>query len=203
MTVLSPDMTPELYYGYSSYDDELEHPPTCFGSGWFFCCLPFRKTEQGLLLIENMTKVDLPYKVIDKTQLIPFGHAKLVFETLAHFHGAWWQILRGKAKVDKLPYLTPDFLGKNFKSPYGAIFSMALKSWNQKAFRSILAHLEMMGEDKEFIERVRHFGKSIITPKISQYYVKPAYPVQEKLTTLIHGDAWSNNFLFQEDGGMF
>ena len=43
--------------------------------------------------MEDVTKAEKPFHMIDKTKVPSLKHMKLVMETAGHWHGAFWQLL--------------------------------------------------------------------------------------------------------------
>ena len=168
-------------------------------SSWFLLGLPTVKYERGILLMEDLTRCETPYRVMPAIEVPSLDHTLMVFKALAHFHGAWWQILRGKSKTPNLDFLTQDFMNKNFGHPFAGFFSATLKRTLDIQVSLIAQNMEMVGEDKGLVERVRKHAARVVKEGAHQCVMARETIREDNLVTLIHGDSWINNIMFQED----
>ena len=78
----APDTDPPSSSNY--YSGEATNK--CSGCPWF-CWLPFRSAESGILVMENVKKRG--YVMFDKMRILPLDHFLLTMTNIAHFHGRW------------------------------------------------------------------------------------------------------------------
>lgn len=65
----------------------------------WFCWLPCKSAENGVIVLENVKNRDgRSFNMFDKRKPLPLDHITLVFKELAHFHGKWL-VWISKAKV--------------------------------------------------------------------------------------------------------
>lgn len=94
---------PVCYHAYSSYyADENLDGGCCGRTCPWFCWLPCKKAEEGILILENIKMRERSYVMYDKRKPLPLDHVVMVMRELAHFHGKWlkWKVM---AQADKLP----------------------------------------------------------------------------------------------------
>ena len=88
------DMCPACYLGY--FEDDV--PAVDSKSCWpYACAMAFGKLEKGVLILEDLTKAERPYRLLEKAAVPSVEVAGLVLTALAHFHGFWWRFLNGSA----------------------------------------------------------------------------------------------------------
>jgi hypothetical protein len=79
------NIVPTCYHAYSNYySGQVSN--LCESAPWF-CNLPFRSSEEGILLLENMNTKG--YQMHDKMSVLPLDHFMMAMSDLAHFHGRW------------------------------------------------------------------------------------------------------------------
>ena len=84
------DMCPTCYLGY--FEDDM--PAVDSKSCWpYACTMAFGKVERGILIMEDLTKAERPYNLMEKGVVPTVGDAGLILNMLAHFHGFWWRFL--------------------------------------------------------------------------------------------------------------
>ena len=92
------EMTPKCYYAHYDGVNEL---PKEVGGMWSYMwrMLPHNKPEKGIMILEDITKSPGRFRHLDKNKVPDIEEFLKVMESIAHFHGVWWQIvddLRGK-----------------------------------------------------------------------------------------------------------
>lgn len=83
------DTLPECYHAVSSYHT-LEASGDGDGglSSCWFCIIPCKPKEQGLLVLENVKKrPNRSYRMFPKIKPVPLNHVDLIIKKLAQFHG--------------------------------------------------------------------------------------------------------------------
>jgi len=184
------NIVPQCYHAYSNYYCG-EASDGCQAGPWF-CSLPFRSAEDGILLLENVTKRG--YKLYDKRSVLPLDHFLLAMSDLAHFHGRWlvyrWQSEAGKLGEGAW---TPTYLKKclNTQKRAPRFVYKKLLSATRKTMLKIL-ELENM---TEYSDRVRKFFNVTARAQLDQFMGEVSTPVD----TCCHGDFWSNNILYKYD----
>jgi len=194
----SPDLSltnqcPVVYHAHSNYYSG-EVANSCAGCPWF-CWLPIRAAEEGILVMENVKKRG--FVMFDKMRILPLDHFLLAMTNLAHFHGRWlayrwmseqeqlgseaWSLEQFKSALDtqKRP---PQFVYKQ------------LLNGTAKTVRRIL---ELEGKE-DLIPNVRHFFSVTARRQLDRFMGN----VTSLIDTCCHGDFWSNNIMFKygEDG---
>ena len=92
------EMTPKCYYAH--YDGVKELPKEVGGMwSYIWRMLPHNKPEKGIMILEDITKSPGRFRHLDKNKVPDIEDFLKIMESIAHFHGVWWQIvddLRGK-----------------------------------------------------------------------------------------------------------
>jgi len=184
-------LVPVCYHAYSNYYAG-EATNTC-ESCPLLCWLPIRKSEQGILVLENVKKRG--FKMHNKMQILPLDHVLLVMKNLAHFHGAWlkwrWAAEAGKLKAGawsldrwkntlNTQRRVPKFIYKQLLSGAADLVDKILKG---------------KGDEEANIAKCRTFFRGEATRQLDILMgVRTG-----KIDTCCHGDFWSNNILFSYD----
>jgi len=184
-------LVPACYHAYSNYYAG-EASNTCEACP-IFCWLPIRKSEQGILVLENVNMRG--FKMFNKMKILPLEHVLLVMKNLAHFHGQWlkwrWAAEAGKLKPGawslerwkntlNTQKRVPKFIYKQLLSGSRKIVDKILKS---------------EGGEEENIAKCRTFFNGEANRQLDILMgVRKG-----KIDTCCHGDFWSNNILFSYD----
>jgi len=184
---------PVVFHAHSNYYSG-EVASVCAGCPWF-CWLPFRPAEEGILVMENVKKRG--FVMFDKMRILPLDHFLLAMSNLAHFHGRWlayrWMIeqghLGGEAwSVDRFRSAC-DTQKRVPKLVYEQLLNGTAKT--------VIRILELEGKE-DLIQNVRHFFSVTSRRQLDRFMGN----VTSSIDTLCHGDFWSNNIMFKynEDG---
>jgi len=182
---------PVVYHAHSNYYSG-EASQTCSGCPWF-CSLPLRQAEEGILVMENVKKRG--FVMFDKMRILPLDHFLLAMTNLAHFHGRWlayrwmlesgqlagpgvWSLDKFKAALDTQKR-APQFLYKQ------------LLNGTAKTTKKIL---ELEGR-QDLIPNVRQFFNVTARQQLNRFMGNVVTPID----TCCHGDFWSNNIMFKYD----
>jgi len=181
-------LVPVCYHAYSNYYwGEASQP--CQGCPWF-CYLPFRSAEEGVLVMENVTKKG--FRMFDKMEVLPLDHFLLAMTNLAHFHGRWlaFRWLSGAGKLPDgawSPQLLKQSLNTQKRVP--KFVYKQLMNGTEKTVQKIL---ELEGKT-EYAERVRKFFRVTAPAQLNMFMGTVTSPID----TCCHGDFWSNNIMFK------
>jgi len=181
---------PVVYHAHSNYYSG-EVVNSCAGCPWF-CWLPFRHSEEGILVMENVKKRG--FVMFDKMRILPLDHFLLAMTNLAHFHGRWlayrwlgeqgqlggeaWSLDKFKSALDTQKRV-PQFVYKQ------------LLNGTAKTVKRIL---ELEGKE-DLIPNVRHFFSVTSRRQLDRFMGNVTSPID----TCCHGDFWSNNIMFKYD----
>eukprot|EP00095_Tigriopus_kingsejongensis_P004595 maker-scaffold416_size178335-snap-gene-0.28 protein:Tk04595 transcript:maker-scaffold416_size178335-snap-gene-0.28-mRNA-1 annotation:"PREDICTED: uncharacterized protein LOC100203980" len=189
------DSTPTMYFGSSNFADELRNPGCCKDKCCCLCWFPCRSREEGILILEDLSKLPEPFVMHDKVKILPFSHVKMVLDVMAHFHGAWWLFLNAKDKMPELN-VTPDIVRKNFRFQGAKVLKMTLPGMYKKSFQCYAEMRRQRGNDPARIETMLKSVPKFVRALLDTSYFGPT-TLKSDLITLVHGDLWSNNMLFQ------
>ncbi len=185
---------PVCYHAYSSYYADSDRGETlCTRKCPWFCWLPCKKSDSGVIVLENVkTRAGRSYAMYDKRKPLPLDHIELIFRELAHFHGKWlgWiakakaGALRKDGPVEPLSY-------RAFASTYNTqkrVPMFLYKELSQVAKKTTVKILKKKGGDKmeEHIEKCVRFFDRTSLPRMKSYLGTEPGP----LHTLTHGDFW-------------
>jgi len=181
---------PVVYHAHSNYYSG-EVANSCAGCPWF-CSLPFRQAEEGILVMENVKKRG--FVMFDKMRILPLDHFLLAMTNLAHFHGRWlvyrWMVEQGQLGTEAWTIDELKSACNTQKRPPKLIYKQLL-SGTAKTVKRIL---ELEGKD-DLIEKVSHFFTITSRRQLDLFMGN----VTSSIDTLCHGDFWSNNIMFKYD----
>ena len=193
-------IAPRCFYAYSNYEAKI-----CQNSFWdkSLLFLPIKliaePVEKGIILLENASKKTSldPNKPLfhmrNKHQIVSAKQGQVAFETLAHFHGAWFQWLNTSEEcmngMNRHLVFSKINLAKTLAS--APIMTMA-----KATCRNIVKLLRMHGKDEEIIARYEDFVQNKLKEEIKKVF---RHFKETQLKTMCHGDFWINNMLFTED----
>jgi len=181
---------PVVYHAYSNYYSG-DVANVCAGCPWF-CWLPFRPAEEGILVMENVKKRG--FVMFDKMRILPLDHFLLAMTNLAHFHGRWlayrWLCEKGQLEGDAWSF-------EKFKASCDTqkrAPKMVYKQLLNGTAKTVKRILELEGKD-DLIPNVRHFFSVTSRRQLERFMGNVTSPID----TLCHGDFWSNNIMFKYD----
>jgi hypothetical protein len=181
---------PVVYHAHSNYYSG-EAANSCASCPWF-CWLPIRAAESGILVMENVKKRG--YVMFDKMKILPLDHFLLAMTNLAHFHGRWlayrWLGEAGSLG-DQAWSLTQFKAALNTQKRVPKFMYNQLMNGTHKTVRRIL---QLEGLD-ELIDRVDKFFNHSVRLQLDQLMGN----VSSAIDTCCHGDFWSNNIMFKYD----
>jgi len=181
---------PVVYHAHSNYYSG-EAANSCGGCPWF-CWLPFRAPESGVLVMENVKKRG--YVMFDKMRILPLDHFLLAMTNLAHFHGRWlaYKWLGEAGKLGEQAWDRKQFQAAlNTQKRVPKFVYNQLMNGTHKTVRRIL---QLEGRE-EMIEKVDKFFKVSVRLQLDQLMGNVSSPID----TCCHGDFWSNNIMFKYD----
>eukprot|EP00094_Tigriopus_californicus_P005881 TCALIF_05667-PA protein Name:"Protein of unknown function" AED:0.29 eAED:0.29 QI:0/0.66/0.5/0.75/0.33/0.25/4/114/526 len=192
---------PTCYHAYSSYyANDMGEGSCCIKSCPWFCWLPCRRSEQGVLILENVKKMSQSFEMYDKRKPLPLNHIRLIFAELAHFHGKWlvWiqKCKTGALKTENNTKVEPISFN-TFKATYNTqkrIPKLLYQQLKNVAKKTVIKMLHKQGEEqeREYIAKCEAFFNRSAMRMLNEYMDKAPTDV----FTLCHGDFWSNNIMF-------
>ena len=183
-------LVPGCYYSNCNRFD-IQVPSKVQSLCCILCWGPCKKSEEGIILLENMCLHPGQYRVLDKYTPMDVQHSLLTMRSLAHFHGAWFKILHGiddgEDFANMFPFSSSD-LRRALKIRLPLI---ALKPMINSVGKAVVKLLQKT-ENEDLVSRV------------SRFYQDDAYPTfrdgyqftHSRVITVCHGDMWSNNLMF-------
>ena len=205
-------MLPKCYFAYSNYymqEAGNASESCCQKRCPWFCFVPCKPSEEGILILENIRHRQQSYKVFKKLKPLDLNHVNLLMKELANFHGMWlkYKFLAQKGALqaqerrrgsDGPPEITPipwEKFERN-QNTQKRMPEIAYTQLKKVAKRTVLHILSQCGEtENENASKCRRFFDHTASTKLSEYMREEAKPVY----TLCHGDFWSNNILFTYD----
>jgi len=181
---------PVVYHAHSNYYAG-EASSSCAGCPWF-CWLPFRSAESGVLVMENVKRRG--YVMFDKMRILPLDHFLLAITNLAHFHGRWlaYRWLAAEGRLGERVWSANQFqqaLNTQKRVPK-FVYKKLMAGTHQTVMR--ILKLEQREEMKD---RVDKFFKVTVHQQLDQMMGNVSSPID----TCCHGDFWSNNIMFKYD----
>lgn len=168
----------KLLKEYERYGIETKFPPECY------FCKPY------LIVLENL--IDAGYRSTPKTRALDLKHCKVCLKTLAKFHAAGMIYERLKGGDFNLFEEYSKYL-KDMLFADGNGGDNPGARWLQCSLEGIFEVIERLDVDKDvFKERLNEALKELCAQE--QYS-------SEIVNTILHGDLWSNNFLFAYKNG--
>jgi len=182
---------PVVYHAHSNYYAG-EVATSCNTCPWF-CYLPFRHAEQGILVMENVKKRD--FVMFDKMRILPLDHFLLAMTNLGHFHGKWlayrWMLESGQLAGEGVWSLDKFKSSLNTQKRAPEFVYKQLLNGTAKTTKKIL---ELEGR-QELIPNVTHFFNVTARAQLNMFMGNVVTPID----TCCHGDFWSNNIMFKYD----
>lgn len=181
---------PVVYHAHSNYYSG-EATNTCSGCPWF-CWLPFRAAESGILVMENVKKRG--YVMFDKMRILPLDHFLLTMTNIAHFHGRWlaYRWLGEKSSLGEGAWTQQQFkTALNTQKRVPKFVYNQLMNGTHKTVKRIL---QLEGRE-ELVDKVDTFFKVSVRRQLNHFLGNVSSPVD----TCCHGDFWSNNIMFNYD----
>lgn len=170
----------KLLKEYETVGIATDFPPDCY------FCKPY------LIVLENL--VDAGFRGTPKTESLDLKHCKVCLKTLARFHAAGMVYERIKSKAEGGKYSLLKEYPKYFEEMvFASSGSNPAARWLQCSLEGIFVIIDQLNVDKAlFKERLGEALKQLVLQ------TKPS----DKVTnTTLHGDLWSNNFLFAYKDG--
>jgi len=189
----SPDLSltnqcPVVYHAHSNYYSG-EVANSCAGCPWF-CWLPVRAAEEGILVMENVKKRG--FVMFDKMRILPLDHFLLAMTNLAHFHGRWlayrWMSEQGQLGSEAWSLEQFKSALDTQKRPPKFVYKQLLNG----TAKTVKRILELEGKE-DLIPNVRHFFSVTARRQLDRFMGN------ELIDTCCHGDFWSNNIMFKYD----
>ena len=164
---------------------------SCSGSPWF-CWLPFRAAESGVLVMENVKRRG--YVMFDKMRILPLDHFLLAITNLAHFHGRWlaYRWLGAEGKLGERAWSADQFQqALNTQKRVPKFVYKKLMAGTHQTVKRIL----QLEQREEMKDRVDKFFKVTVHQQLDKMMGNVISPID----TCCHGDFWSNNIMFKYD----
>lgn len=179
---------PVIYHAHSNYYSG-EAANSCAGCPWF-CWLPIRAAESGVLVMENVKKRG--YVMFDKMRILPLDHFLLSMTTLAHFHGRWlaYRWLAAEGRLGEHAWGQQQF--QEALSTQKRVPKFMYKQLISGAHKTVKKILQLEGRE-ELMDRINKFFTVTVRQQLDQLLGKVSSPID----TCCHGDFWSNNIMFK------
>lgn len=181
---------PVVYHAHSNYYSG-EATNSCSGCPWF-CWLPFRAAESGVLVMENVKRRG--YVMFDKMRILPLDHFLLAITNLAHFHGRWlaYRWLGAEGKLGERAWSADQFQqALNTQKRVPKFVYKKLMAGTHQTVKRIL----QLEQREEMKDRVDKFFKVTVHQQLDKMMGNVISPID----TCCHGDFWSNNIMFKYD----
>lgn len=126
----------------------------------------------------------LSYKHVDKRLVLDLSHSELFIKTIAKFHALAFALkAQDEAKFKEIAAKTPEIF----------LRSMDVKDLNQHAEKIRELNDNCFGTDPVVWKKMDNFTNNIIEDLLSLLDPEAI----DEYSVIIHGDCWSNNFLFK------
>jgi len=182
---------PVVYHAHSNYYSG-EASNSCTACPWF-CSLPFRKAEEGILVMENVKKRG--FVMFDKMRILPLDHFLLAMTNLAHFHGRWlayrWKLESGELSGEDVWSLEKFKSALDTQKRAPQFVYKQLLNGTAKTTKKILE----LEDRQDLIPNVRQFFNVTARQQLNRFMGNVVTPID----TCCHGDFWSNNIMFKYD----
>ncbi|XP_060649844.1 uncharacterized protein LOC132787023 [Drosophila nasuta] len=139
--------------------------------------------EHGIIILEDLSPLN--YKNADRVKKLDFEHTRLTLEMLAKFHAAAFVL-------DKL---YPEMLAKNFNRSF---YTRGVKGYT-KVFTGFFKTLVRYVESQPKLKQRYHEKLVQLTDNVMEYAARCFDVDEDDFSTLIHGDCWTTNIMFQYD----
>jgi hypothetical protein len=170
LSKLCPELksfSPICYYGFSTYEGRMFRPKGFLDQTPLVLLKMFtKKSEVGIILMENLKARDRPLKMLDKKKIMTPDQVRVVFQTLARLHGSWLKWKRLAEKEDSNQIRTRDIEGLTISME---IWKALLKSGTGKSERSISKLLRNQGKDEELIGRWQKYAKEKMFKRVLDF----------------------------------
>ncbi|KAH8359992.1 hypothetical protein KR093_009971, partial [Drosophila rubida] len=139
--------------------------------------------EHGIIIMEDLSPLN--YKNADRVRKLDLEHTQLTLQMLANFHAAAFVL--GK--------LQPQVFAKNFDRSF---YTRGVKGYT-KIFTGFYKTLTRFVESQPKLKQRYHDKLEQITDNIMEYAARCTDVGNDDFSTLIHGDCWTTNIMFQYD----
>ncbi|XP_068146989.1 uncharacterized protein [Drosophila tropicalis] len=139
--------------------------------------------EHEVIILEDLAPLE--YVNADRVKQLDMAHAKLTIDMLARFHAA----------ATMLKQRHPEYLSKKLQENYFSRNRHGYKRVFAGFFKALLRYVK--SEPK--LEACYYQKLERILPNLMEYAARAHDVYDEDLQTIIHGDCWTTNIMFQYD----
>jgi len=167
----------------------------CEAKCHWICWCPCQSTEQGLIILENLTKRQKPLTLITKTDVPSLEHVCMIMRHLAILHGSWWLYLHKlcDGQIESPPWTYAE-LREKYKVVIPTVMIKSLIHGSLELLEKVLLNAKHTAA----AEWIRNY-KSRHAMNRTKYLMMGSPPNTSKILTIGHGDFWSNNLMFHHD----